>query len=60
MTGHRYKNGNDYWIQPSDSVNIRLRGRDDDSLLWYTSLRLQGNGETARATHYYDSGLIKR
>lgn len=57
LTGHRYKNGNDYWVQPEDTVDVRLRGRDKGSLLNRTTIRLDGSGAYARARHYYNSGL---
>lgn len=55
ITNHRYKNGNTYWIQPGDSVNIRLRGYDKDSLLNRTALRLDDNNANvdSRFRFYY-------
>ncbi|UAL49883.1 hypothetical protein K7887_22460 (plasmid) [Sutcliffiella horikoshii] len=55
ITNHRYKNGNDYWAQPNDKVNIRLRGFDNDSLLERTSMTLSGSA-TARVRHSYNNG----
>jgi len=55
ISDERYKNGNDYWIQPEDEVNIRLRGRDTGSLLQRTNLRLVGSGASGSARHFYDS-----
>ncbi|MFT0137135.1 hypothetical protein ACEK07_00205, partial [Alcanivoracaceae bacterium MT1] len=52
ITNHRYKNGNNYWVQPNDKVNIRLRGYDLDTHLERTNLQLSGSA-TARARHIY-------
>lgn len=52
LTNHRYKNNNDYWVQPNDSVNIRLRGTDQDSPIERTNLQLSGSA-TARVRHIY-------
>ncbi|WP_066412845.1 hypothetical protein [Sutcliffiella cohnii] len=52
LTNHRYKNNNDYWVQPNDSVNIRLRGTDQDSPIERTNLQLSGSA-TARVRHFY-------
>lgn len=51
---HRYENGNDFWFQPNDIAKIRLRGRDVDSKLQHTFLRLDGSGVDARVSHSYD------
>ncbi|NLP52210.1 PKD domain-containing protein [Bacillus sp. RO1] len=55
ISSHRYQNGNDYWAQPNDKVNIRLRGFDNDSLLERTSMQLDGSG-LARVRHSYNDG----
>ncbi|GLO68266.1 hypothetical protein [Oceanobacillus kimchii] len=56
ITQHRYKDGNDYWIQPNDDVDIRLRGYDKDSFLNRSVLRLDSGDADARVRYYYNEG----
>lgn len=41
LSGARYQNGNDYWVQPNDDVWVRLRQHDATANL-YQYLRLDG------------------
>ncbi|MGN7300452.1 PKD domain-containing protein [Ferdinandcohnia sp. SAFN-114] len=52
ITGHNYKNGNDYWAKPNDPVNIELRQYDQTGNA-RQYLMLNGNGVDARAWHNF-------
>ncbi|MFE7064173.1 PKD domain-containing protein [Sutcliffiella sp. NPDC057660] len=56
ISNHRFQNGNDYWVQPNDRVNIRLRGYDGRSLIKNTYLSLYGNGYDHRVSHDFNGG----
>ncbi|WP_201715513.1 CARDB domain-containing protein [Rossellomorea arthrocnemi] len=51
LINERYKNGNDFWVQPNDQVYIRLRQRDPDSGNLFQYLRLDGSGQDVRSQH---------
>lgn len=51
VSSHKYKDGSTYWTTPNDSVNIRLRGFDEESLIDRNYLALRGNGVDARVRH---------
>lgn len=59
---HRYKNGNDYWVQPYDEPIITLRQRDVDSGNRSQYMRLmQGDEIITRNRHdFYDSASTNR
>lgn len=56
LSGARYQNGNDYWVQPNDSPWIRLRQHDGTANL-YQYLRLYGSGADSRSQHDFTQGL---
>ncbi|MFT9601031.1 PKD domain-containing protein [Mesobacillus sp.] len=55
LSGARYQNGNDYWVQPNDRPWIRLRQYDETGNL-YQYLRLYGSGVDARSQHDFRQG----
>ncbi|MDQ0255478.1 hypothetical protein J2S74_002860 [Evansella vedderi] len=54
LTGADYVDGNDYWVKPNTTVNVRLRQHDDGSGNAIQYLRLLGSGEDARKRHNFD------
>lgn len=62
ISEHRYKNGNDYWVQPFDNPIITLRQRDVDSGNRTQYMRLmQGDEIITRNRHdFYDSASTNR
>ncbi|MGP4074053.1 hypothetical protein ACTWQB_16225 [Piscibacillus sp. B03] len=55
MYSHKYRDGNNYWTTPNDTVRINLRQRDVDSGNKYQYLRLYGSGVDVRSRHNFDS-----
>ncbi|NBI07580.1 hypothetical protein [Senegalia massiliensis] len=55
ITGHRYKNSNDYWVQPNDTIKYKLRGYDKDSGIWISYARLYADGVDARSKHNWSN-----
>ncbi|MFD1609813.1 hypothetical protein [Oceanobacillus luteolus] len=56
ISNHRYLKDGTHWVRPNDTVDIRLRGYDQHSLLERTNIQLQGSGALARARHVYGNG----
>ncbi len=50
ITGQSYRNGNYYWIKPNETLNIKIRGYDQDSGMRYSYIRLYST-EDNRAVH---------
>ncbi|MCA1064432.1 PKD domain-containing protein [Rossellomorea aquimaris] len=53
VLGARYVNGNDYWIRPNESVNVRLRQQDTDSGNKTQIIRFYGNGVDSKSGHSF-------
>ncbi len=53
ISNHRYRNGNNYWIRPNDTVNIKLRSKDDDSGLKQTELSSGSGSDRTVARHVW-------
>lgn len=51
ITDHRYKNGEDYWVQPNDEVKVTLRQYDKESGNKYQYIRFNGGNEQVRRVH---------
>jgi len=57
ILNYRYQNGNDYWVRPNDSVEIKVRQRDPDSGNRKQYIRLIGEGLDVRSEHrFYEGG----
>ena len=57
LGSYKYKNGNDYWTTPNDTVTIDLRQRDVDSGNKHQYLRLTATGEDIRKRHDFYDGV---
>lgn len=62
ITDHRYRNGNDYWVQPNDDPVITLRQRDTDSGNRTQYMRLMEDDEiiTRNRHDFYDDASTNR
>uniref|UniRef100_UPI001FFE02FB PKD domain-containing protein n=1 Tax=Alkalihalobacillus sp. BA299 TaxID=2815938 RepID=UPI001FFE02FB len=54
ITGHTYKNGDNYWVKPNQSLDVRLRAYDYSSRVYLSYIRLYGSSD-ARSQHNWNS-----
>lgn len=52
-SGYRYQSGNNYWVQPNDTIYVRLRQKDLGSGNRNQYIRIAGSGAEARSVHEY-------
>lgn len=52
-SGYRYQSGNNYWVQPNDTIYVRLRQKDLGSGNRNQYIRIVGSGAEARSVHEY-------
>ncbi|CQR47521.1 hypothetical protein BN1058_01844 [Paraliobacillus sp. PM-2] len=51
ISNERYRNINDFWVQPNDLLKVSLRGYDEESFIDRVYLNLRGSGKDPRVRY---------